>query len=82
MQGGQRVGLVAVAGATPEGSITAQSEPRNHREREQYPDENEGVYDQVADVVFAAWERTRPGSPSLVTDLGEQSFCGIGVGWR
>src|SRR6266702_1281251 len=44
MQCGERVGLVAPISASSEGPQRPESQPRNHRESKQYPNENESVY--------------------------------------
>src|SRR5450759_5839687 len=54
MQGGERVGLVAPISAPQEGPKAAICQPRHDHESKQYPNKNESVYHQIADVVFVA----------------------------
>ena len=74
MQSDHRVGLFAVAGTPPKGAKSAQCEARNQREGQQYPDENEGVYHQVADVVALRGNIFVGGHLSLIANLREQVF--------
>jgi hypothetical protein len=53
MQSDHGVGLFAMARTPAEGPISAQGEARNDCKSQQYPNENESIYDQVADVVAA-----------------------------
>src|ERR1035437_8790528 len=69
MQRDHGVGLFAMAGTPPEGPVTAQSQARNHRERQQYPNENEGIYHQVADIVAARGDVLVEGHFGLIEHL-------------
>src|ERR1022692_2192149 len=81
MQGGQRVGLFATISTPPEGPPATVCYPRNQREPEQYPNEKESVYHQVADVVLVAGNPLVEGHQSLVFHQGEQPLGSIRVWW-
>src|ERR1035438_8833743 len=79
MQGGERVGLFAPISAPPEGSQGPVCHAGHNRESEQYPDENESVYHQIADVVLMAGNPLVQGHQSLISHLREQSLGRVGV---
>src|ERR1039457_843165 len=79
MQGGQRVRLFATISTPPQGQPTTVCYPRNNREPEQYPNENESVYHQVTDVVLVAGNPLIQGHRSLVFHLREQPFGSVRV---
>ena len=69
MQRDHRVGLFAVAATPAQRPESAQGEARNHRESQQYPNENESIYDQVADVVASRGDILVGGHLRLITYL-------------
>jgi hypothetical protein len=79
MQGGERVGLFAAISASAEGPPAAKCQPGHDGKSEQYPNENESVYHQVADVVAVAGNPLVEGHRSLIFHLGEQPFGCVGV---
>src|ERR1017187_10349986 len=82
MQGGQRVGLFATISTPPEGPPATVCYPRNQREPEQYPNEKESVYHQVADVVLVAGNPLVEGHQSLIFHQREQPLGCVRVRGR
>src|SRR5678815_2912258 len=60
----------------------AVEEARDDEERQQYPYELKGVYNQIADVVASRGDALVPGNGWLVTDLGQQPFGIVRTGRR
>src|ERR1035437_8929648 len=79
MQGGERVGLFAPITAPQEGPPATICQPRHDHKSEQYPNENESVYHQVADVVFVAGNPLVQGHRSLIFHLREHPFGRVRV---
>src|ERR1022692_2354880 len=82
MQKDHGIELVAPLAAPPNGADSTRTEPRNDAERSEYPRENKGVYDQVANIVTARRRILVIRDLRLVTHLGKQALGCIGVGRR
>lgn len=80
MQTDQGVGIGIAAATALVGTQGAHREARGERDREEYPDENEGIYHQIADVVAKRGNVLGDGHLGLVADLEQQALGQTGVG--
>ena len=80
VQRDDRVGLFALRPGRRKARKPPNAKPGHDRECQQYPDENESIYHQIADVIALGGNVLVEGHGGLIADLGEQPFGGIGVG--
>src|ERR1039458_216293 len=79
VQRDERVGLFAGSSAVAEGLQATHRQPGHDRKSQQYPDENESVYHQIADVVPLRGNTLVQGNIRLVLDMGQQLLSGVRI---
>src|SRR5258708_3981761 len=82
MERNHAIGLSPGAAAPQKRPHAAITQPRHHEERQQYPYEFKGIYDQIPNVVPGRRHTFAPGDGRLIPNLGQQPFGIVRTAWR